>query len=195
MKAPRVSTYRGMIFASFAETGESLEEHFGPLRKYIDYWFDHSPVGRVTLSRPYRAVYHGNWKFQAENSTDGWHARYVHESALQMLERFGDRSRAVGWTGCTRGFAHGHGVLELERTGDTGCLLRSRDSGQTWEPIYLTPEPNSSMWTVAVHEADPNLMYANSLFGYLYRSDDGGESCEKLRRELSEIRSLIWIPG
>jgi phenylpropionate dioxygenase-like ring-hydroxylating dioxygenase large terminal subunit len=115
MKAPRVSTYRGMIFASFAEAGETLEEDFGPLRKYIDYWFDHSPVGRVTLSQPYRAVYHGNWKFQAENSTDGWHARYVHKSALQMLERFGDRSRAVGWPGCTRGFAHGHGLLEMER--------------------------------------------------------------------------------
>ncbi len=115
MQAPRVSTYRGMIFASFAEEGETLEEHFGPLKTYIDFWFDHSPSGRVTLSSPYRAVYHGNWKFQAENSTDGWHARYVHESALKMLERFGERGRAVGWPGCTRGFAHGHGVLETER--------------------------------------------------------------------------------
>jgi len=51
------------------------------------------------------------------------------------------------------------------------------------------------MWTVAVHEADPNLIYANSLFGYLYRSDDGGDSWKKLRRELSEIRSLLWIPS
>ena len=85
---------------------------------------------------------------------------------------------------------HGQGV-----PGDTGCLLRSRDSGHTWEPIYLTPEPNSSMWTVAVHAADPDLMYANSLFGYVYRSDNGGDSWEKLRRELSEIRSLLWIPS
>lgn len=115
MQAPRVSTYRGMIFASFAEAGLTLEASFGPLKTLIDYWFDHSPVGRVKLGRPYRAVYHGNWKFQAENSTDGWHVRYVHESAMKMLERFEQRSRAIGWPGCTRGFKHGHGVLETER--------------------------------------------------------------------------------
>jgi phenylpropionate dioxygenase-like ring-hydroxylating dioxygenase large terminal subunit len=115
VQAPRVSTYRGMIFASFAATGDTLEAHFGPLQKYIDSWFDHSPVGRVKLSSPYRAMYHGNWKFQAENSTDGWHARYVHESALRTLEHFGGRSRAIGWPGCTRGFAYGHGLLETER--------------------------------------------------------------------------------
>jgi hypothetical protein len=51
------------------------------------------------------------------------------------------------------------------------------------------------MWSVAVHAADPNLMYANSLFGYLYRSDDGGDSWEKLRQEPSEIRGLIWVPS
>ena len=77
----------------------------------------------------------------------------------------------------------------------TGMLLRSKDSGTTWDPIPLTPQPNSSMWTVAVHEADPNLMYANSLFGYLYRSEDGGDSWEKSWREFTEVRTLIWIPS
>jgi photosystem II stability/assembly factor-like uncharacterized protein len=51
------------------------------------------------------------------------------------------------------------------------------------------------MWSIAVHEADPNLMYANSVFGYIYRSDDGGENWEKLSRELSEIRTLLWVPN
>ena len=79
--------------------------------------------------------------------------------------------------------------------GTTGMLLRSRDSGDTWDTVPLTPEPNSSMWSIAVHEADPNLMYANSVFGYIYRSDDGGENWEKLSRELSEIRTLLWVPN
>ncbi|PKB78840.1 MAG: hypothetical protein BZY88_16385 [SAR202 cluster bacterium Io17-Chloro-G9] len=85
---------------------------------------------------------------------------------------------------------HGDGA-----PGTTGMLLRSKDSGNTWDTISLTPEPNSSLWTVAVHEADPNLMYTNSVFGYIYRSDDGGESWDKLSRELSEIRSMIWVPN
>ena len=115
LRVPRVSIYRGMIFASFAEDGETLEEHFGPLKRYIDFWFDHSPSGAVRLSGAYRAVYQGNWKYQGENSTDGWHARYVHESALTTIERFGDRGRSAGWPGLTRGFRGGHGILETER--------------------------------------------------------------------------------
>ena len=85
---------------------------------------------------------------------------------------------------------HGDGA-----PGTTGMLLRSRGSGDTWDTVPLTPEPNSSMWSIAVHEADPNLMYANSVFGYIYRSDDGGENWEKLSRELSEIRTLLWVPN
>ena len=113
--APRVESYRGMIFASFNENVPSLQEHLGALKTYIDYWFDHSPVGRVRLGKPYRAYFPANWKCQIENSTDGWHARYVHESALQTIEEYGSRGRTVGWPGCTRGFPQGHGLLEAER--------------------------------------------------------------------------------
>ena len=116
VKAPRVASYRGMIFASFSAGGESLEEYLGALKTYVDLWFSHSPGGRVRLGRPYRAVYMGNWKFQLENSTDGWHARYVHESAIKTAEHFGSRDRAAGWEGYSRGFYQGHGLLERPRT-------------------------------------------------------------------------------
>jgi phenylpropionate dioxygenase-like ring-hydroxylating dioxygenase large terminal subunit len=69
----------------------------------------------VRVLKPWRASYQGNWKFQMENSTDGWHARYVHISALKTLSQFGTYNPKVGWTGCTRGFAGGHGILERPR--------------------------------------------------------------------------------
>ena len=115
LKAPRVATHKGMIFASFSEEGESLEEHLGPLTTYIDYWFGHSPNGRVQLTRPYRGFYPANWKFQAENSTDGYHPRYVHESAFKTMDQFGTRGNSVQLVGCTRGFEGGHGILEATR--------------------------------------------------------------------------------
>ena len=31
-------------------------------------------------------------------------------------------------------------------------------------------------------------------YGYLYRSDDGGDSWRKLWREFSEVSSVLWIP-
>ena len=147
LKVPRVAIYKGMIFASFSEAGESLEEHLGPLKQYVDYWFDHSPAGRVRLSRPFRAVYPGNWKLQLENSTDGWHARYVHESAVKTMDHFGTRNVAVGWPGCTRGFPRGHGVLETPRTdippevepefGEHLDLLKTHYGADSAEQTYL----------------------------------------------------------
>jgi len=114
--ADKVQSYRGMIFASFNPAIKSFEAYMGPLKRYVDFWFDHALEGKVRLLKPWRAVYEGNWKFQLENSTDGWHARYVHISALKTLEKFGEYNPSAGWPGCTRGFAGGHGILERPRS-------------------------------------------------------------------------------
>ena len=121
--ADHVTNYRGMIFASFNPEVKSFESHMGPLKKYVDFWFDHALDGHVRVLKPWRALYQGNWKFQLENSTDGWHARYVHVSALKTLTEFGEYNTNVGWSGCTRGFTGGHGILERPR-GDIPTELK-----------------------------------------------------------------------
>ena len=40
----------------------------------------------------------------------------------------------------------------------------------------------------------PQVVFAGSRFGYLYRSGDGGDSWEKLWREFSEITSVLTVP-
>jgi len=114
--ARRVAVYRGMIFASFNADVADFEQYIGPLKTYVDFWFDHALDGTVRVLKPWRAVYQGNWKYQLENSTDGWHARYVHISALKTISQFGTYNPRVGWAGCTRGFNGGHGILERPRT-------------------------------------------------------------------------------
>jgi transposase len=79
--------------------------------------------------------------------------------------------------------------------GRTGALMRSTDSGRTWEQLELPVAPNSAMWVVDVQIEDPRLMLAASRYGYLYRSTDGGESWTKLWREFSEVSSLVSTPG
>jgi len=51
------------------------------------------------------------------------------------------------------------------------------------------------MWCLGAHAADPDLILACSLYGYLYRSSDGGESWTKLRREFSEVRAVTCTPA
>jgi benzoate/toluate 1,2-dioxygenase alpha subunit len=113
--APRVSSLYGMIFARFSDDGEDLESYLGAMKQYVDLWFSHSPSRSLRVLPPYRALYPGNWKLQVENSTDGHHARFVHESAIRTMEHFGTRNRQAGWAGGTHGFDYGHGILERPR--------------------------------------------------------------------------------
>ena len=79
--------------------------------------------------------------------------------------------------------------------GNTGTIQRSTDGGMTWETRPLPVEPNSPLWNFATHSADPNLILANSVYGELYRSADGGDRWEKLRKEFTEVRALAWVPN
>ena len=78
--------------------------------------------------------------------------------------------------------------------GRVGTVMRSRDAGATWENLALPGQPNSAVWTVSVAAADPDLTFAASRYGYLYRSDDGGNSWRKLWREFGEVSSVLWVP-
>jgi photosystem II stability/assembly factor-like uncharacterized protein len=73
-------------------------------------------------------------------------------------------------------------------------LMRSRDNGSRWEQANLPGETESTMWSVAAHPADPNLVFASACLGQIYRSDDGGDTWTSLKRRLGEIRHVIWLP-
>ena len=79
--------------------------------------------------------------------------------------------------------------------GDTGTIQRSTDGGKSWETRPLPVEPNSPLWNFATHPADPNLILANSVYGELYRSVDGDDTWEKLKKEFTEVRALAWAPN
>ena len=79
--------------------------------------------------------------------------------------------------------------------GRTGTVMRSRDTGKTWENLSLPVQPNTAMWVVNAQPFAPQVIFAGSRYGYLYRSDDGGDSWNKLWREFSEISSVLWIPN
>ena len=79
--------------------------------------------------------------------------------------------------------------------GNTGTIRRSTDGGQSWEERPLPVEPNSPVWNFATNPADPELILANSVYGELYRTQDGGDSWDKIKKEFTEVRALAWTPN
>jgi hypothetical protein len=69
---------------------------------------------------------------------------------------------------------------------------RSADGGASWKAATMPAPANSTIWNFAVHAADPDLIYASSVSGEVYRSADRGLSWTKLPREFGEIRALAW---
>ena len=79
--------------------------------------------------------------------------------------------------------------------GTSGAIARSNNFGKSWTLLPLPVEPNSTMWTFGINPSDPSIIFAASRYGYLYRSDTAGKSWTKLRRELSEIAAVCWLPN
>jgi phenylpropionate dioxygenase-like ring-hydroxylating dioxygenase large terminal subunit len=121
---PRVGTYRGFIFASLAPDGESLREHLGGAAPYLDAFCDAAPDGAIEARRgAHKYLFDGNWKFQLENSVDGYHPFFVHRSFFDIQERHSKvRSRVFEDNSIanTRDLGNGHGAIDQRAAmGDT----------------------------------------------------------------------------
>jgi photosystem II stability/assembly factor-like uncharacterized protein len=79
--------------------------------------------------------------------------------------------------------------------GVTGAIRRTKDGGQTWDVAPLPVEPNSVIYWLGTHSELPNVIVAASLYGYVYVSDDGGDSWRKLKKEFGEVRSVAVTPN
>jgi photosystem II stability/assembly factor-like uncharacterized protein len=79
--------------------------------------------------------------------------------------------------------------------GLTGVIQRSSDGGASWQPANLPTEPNSVVYWFGVHPDVQNVVVGASLYGYVYVSEDSGESWQKLQKEFGEIRSVALTPN
>jgi phenylpropionate dioxygenase-like ring-hydroxylating dioxygenase large terminal subunit len=132
-RAARVDSHRGFVFASLAESGETLEEFLGEARAVFDNLCDRSPEGEVEVVPVcHRVVQQSNWKFFMENQLDGLHAPATHQAAAIAAKRAEDDMRANGKVPPQHyyllsavassfakfdairsvGYPHGHGVLQ-----------------------------------------------------------------------------------
>ena len=122
-RAPRVSSYRGFVFASLSATGVTLLEHLGAATRLIDRSCDLSPAGEVELTAGW--VKHrcaANWKMLPENDSDGYHLGFVHSALFKSIRTQYQRvvGEEKGIKAVVRDWGRGH--IEID-----------------WSPGYLGP--------------------------------------------------------
>lgn len=120
LRVPRTESYRGFIFGSMAPAGITLDDHLGaPAKEQIDLFVDLSPEGELEVrSGVNKFDYAANWKFQVENSMDGYHPNFSHETFLDMLQdQMGVRPDVFNGNsvGETRDLGNGHVMLDYRR--------------------------------------------------------------------------------
>jgi fatty-acyl-CoA synthase len=111
---PRVSSYQGFVFGSFADEGATLTEHLGAAAGELDRLARLSPEGVIELNAGWlQHRTRANWKLLTENETDGYHPQFVHGSIFSVTDSrigalYGDSSTAV-----TRDLGGGHSENDL----------------------------------------------------------------------------------
>ena len=87
-RAPRVTSYRGFVFATLAEEGPDLETFLGPATRSIDNMVDRAPDGELEVaSGSFRMVLRSNWKMMLENLNDLMHPMVAHVSSTEAAEQ------------------------------------------------------------------------------------------------------------
>ena len=118
-KVPRTGTYRGFVFGSLSPVGLSLDDHLGPrVKEQIDLCVDLSPVGELDVTAGvHKYGYRANWKFQIENSMDGYHPNFVHQTFFTNIQHRTGRKLTDLFTSSspaqTRDFGNGHVMLDF----------------------------------------------------------------------------------
>lgn len=113
-RVPRIASYGGFVFGSFAEEGPTLEEYLGGATELIDRLLANSPSGEIEVTTGYlKHKVRGNWKLLVENETDGYHPGFVHASVFMVSnsrinELYGDKSSSL-----SRDYGNGHTEIDL----------------------------------------------------------------------------------
>jgi len=113
-RVPRVESYHGFVFGSFAADGPSLTEHLGAAADAFDRLARLSPCGEVELTAGW--VKHrvkANWKMLLENECDGYHPQFVHASIFSVAQSgigdlYGEKSTALA-----KDLGGGHTEIDL----------------------------------------------------------------------------------
>ncbi|WP_193091799.1 aromatic ring-hydroxylating oxygenase subunit alpha [Halomonas colorata] len=110
----RTESYNGMVFATFNDDIEPLEEFLGAAKKWIDLFMKQGGGFPVKTLGEHQFSVPMNWKVQLENTTDAYHFPIVHKSFLQSLDEEAEETFTfLDGEGFVEDLGNGHSVMVM----------------------------------------------------------------------------------
>ncbi|MFJ9389028.1 Rieske 2Fe-2S domain-containing protein [Nocardioides sp. NPDC101246] len=115
LKKLRTESYGGMVFATFADDVEPLEDFLGDVKGWIDRFMAQGGGYPIKVIGTHQFKFKGNWKIQLENTTDGYHFPIVHRSWMASVdaETAEMMSFMTDPTAVTHDLGNGHSVMQM----------------------------------------------------------------------------------
>ena len=115
LKKLRTESYGGMVFATFSDGIESLDEFLGDAKLWIDRFMQQGGGYPIKVLGKHRFKFRGNWKIQLENTTDGYHFPIVHRSWMASVdaETADMMSFMTDPSAITHALGNGHSVMQM----------------------------------------------------------------------------------
>ena len=103
---PRLESWNGLVFGSFNEDIESLDDYLGDQRFYLDAFFGRFENGIEFMGAPHRWVLNANWKLPVENQIgDVNHGAFLHSTLIPREAQ--DQIEALGYSAVVGEGGHG----------------------------------------------------------------------------------------
>ena len=140
--------YRGFVFGCLSPAGITLDEHLGRrVKEQLDLFVDLSPEGELDVTAGvHKYGYRANWKFQVENSMDGYHGNFVHQSFFENVRRrTGVNLTDIGTSQSlaqTRDLGNGHVMIDFcpynqAKGSRLGAAMPTSESGKAYRDALI----------------------------------------------------------
>lgn len=105
------STYRGLIFISYAAPDQDLEDYLGEAKAYIDLICAQSESELEIIPGEFNHSIRANWKLLAENGVDAYHLPFAHKRFLEYIDTLGGEPSSHKRIGKGLPLSGGHSVI------------------------------------------------------------------------------------
>jgi phenylpropionate dioxygenase-like ring-hydroxylating dioxygenase large terminal subunit len=143
LRRARVETFAGFVFATWDDTAPSLDDHLGPIKRYMQLMFERTEDGLEVLGPPQRFLIPANWKCAGEqHAGDGYHALSLHRSLQELgIQKVEDGDPAPAMYGVDVS-ANAHGFRCIDQRESYWASLDDQDLGdRPLDRLMAVPPP------------------------------------------------------